>query len=103
MKTKIRNSNSKSQADKKLIYCPTLGHSIKYAELLAEAKRISDELHKAKQEGFLKSTDESGAFKLASVLACFKGTIEEVHVPLKEEDITNQWDQIRGALSGKGA
>lgn len=67
--------------------------------LLEEAKRISDELHRAKEEGFLKSADGDDAMKLASILACFKGTIEEVHVPLKEEDKASEWARIRSVLS----
>jgi hypothetical protein len=83
----------------KHIYCATLGHAVEYPVLLEEAKRISAELHRAKEEGFLKSADGDDAMKLASVLACFKGTIEEVHVPLKEEGKASQWARIRSVLA----
>ena len=83
----------------KRLYCATLGHAVEYPVLLDEAKRISAELYKAKEGGFLKSAEESDALKLASVLACFQGTIEEVHVPLKEEDKASQWARIRGVLA----
>ena len=71
--------------------------------LLEEAKRISAELHRAKEEGFLKSADGDDAMKLASVLACFQGTIEEVHVPLKEEDKVSEWARIRSVLARESA
>ena len=83
----------------KRLYCATLGHAVEYPELLEEAKRISAELHRAKEEGFLKSADGDDAMKLASVLACFQGTIEEVHVPLKEEDKASEWTRIRSVLA----
>ncbi len=83
----------------KRLYCATLGHAVEYPVLLEEAKRISDELHRAKEEGFLKSADGDDAMKLASVLACFHGAIEEVHVPLKEEDKASQWARIRSVLA----
>lgn len=87
----------------KRLYCATLGHAVEYPVLLEEAKRISAELHRAKEEGFLKTAEGDDAMKLASVLACFKGTIEEVHVPLKEEDKASQWARIRGVLSNQSA
>jgi len=84
----------------KAIYCPTLGHSLEYTQFLDEAKRIATELQKAHDGGFVKDAECIDAKRLAVALAVFQGDVDEIFVPIKEEDSRERWKALRASLKG---
>ena len=92
MKTKIRNSKSK------MLYCATKGHGLEYPEMLDEAKRIAGELVKMHDGGFVKDSECIDARRLAVALALFSGQVEDVFVPIKDEDKGARWENLRQRL-----
>ena len=96
MKTKIRNSKSK------IVYCATKGHGMEYTEMLDEAKRIAGELVKMHDGGFVKDSECIDTRRLAVALALFSGQVEDVFVPIKDEDKGARWDNLRQSLGFPG-
>jgi hypothetical protein len=92
------NENGISNLKNKTIYCPTIGHSIEYSQLLDEAKRIATELQKAHDGGFVKDAECIDARRLAVALATFQGNVEDVFTPIKEEDSKERWKALRASL-----
>ena len=85
----------------KTVYCPSLGHSIEYSQLLDEARRIATQLQKAHHDGFVKDAECMDARRLAVALAVFQGDVDEIFVPIKEEDSAERWKAFRASLSKK--
>lgn len=85
----------------KTIYCPVLGHSLEYTQFLDEAKRIATQLQKAHHDGFVKDATCIDARRLAVALAAFQGEVDEIFVPIKEEDSRERWEAFRASLSEK--
>ena len=94
MKTKIRTS--------KIIYCATKGHGLEYTAFLDEAKRIAGELVKAHDGGFVKSSECIDAGRLAVALSLFQGQVNDVFVPIKDEDKEARWENLRQSLGFQG-
>jgi hypothetical protein len=94
------NENGISNLKSKSIYCPTLGHSLEYTQFLDEAKRIATELQKAHDGGFVKDAECIDAKRLAVALAVFQGDVDEIFVPIKEEDSRERWKALRASLKG---
>lgn len=82
----------------KFVYCPVLQQGLEYTAFIGEAKRIASELSKAHEQGFFDSNQEDDKVKLASVLAMFNATIEDVHVPMTQERAASKWDEMRKML-----
>jgi hypothetical protein len=96
MKTKIRNSKSK------IVYCATKGHGMEYTEMLDEAKRIAGELVKMHDGGFVKDSECIDARRLAVAISLFEAQVEDVFVPIKDEEKGARWENLRQSLGFQG-
>ena len=81
-----------------MLYCATKGHGMEYTEMLDEAKRIAGELVKMHDGGFVKDAECMDARRLAVALSLFEGQVEDVFVPIKDEDSKKRWEALRASL-----
>jgi hypothetical protein len=87
-----------SKRNLKFVYCPVLKQALEYSEFIQRASNIAGELAKLRQSGFLDKDPDVDLTKMAGALALFGATIEEIHVPLKEDKAASKWEQLRSLL-----
>jgi len=79
----------------KFVYCPVLQQGLEYTQFIGEAKRIASELGRVHEEGFFEGAQEEDKVRMAGILAMFKATVEEVHIPMTQERAASKWDEMR--------